>query len=433
MKVIYDISLLGIGHHDPGNRTGIFRVVENLAYELAKSSECDLSFSVALAPSYLPALKFCSDYLAVNPTLAHVPFSYSKFRLALEGQITSLSEKNDQAQALQQLLLKVVKKLFIYAKDSTEFSVDAVSHKSLANADIFHSPCNGFTKKITPSKKLKRFMTVHDLISILHPEFCQGTRNLEFTESVVNSIRPDDWVISVSEATKNDLCNYRKDIDPARVFVAPLAAASDVFYPCTDAQEITSVREKYGIPDAPYILSLCTLEPRKNIDHVIRCFAQLVQEQNLKDLYLVLVGNKGWSYDKIFEELANFNLAKERVIITSFVVDRDLAALYSGALAFAYLSFYEGFGLPPLEAMQCGIPVITSNTSSLPEVVGDAAITLDPLDKDGLCQSLLNLYHDSALRADLSRKSLQQAKQFSWGNCTQDTLAAYRTALSNSD
>jgi glycosyltransferase involved in cell wall biosynthesis len=121
---------------------------------------------------------------------------------------------------------------------------------------------------------------------------------------------------------------------------------------------------------------------------------------------------------------------RDRIVMTGYVAEDDLAPLYSGALAFVYPSLYEGFGLPPLEAMQCGTPVITSNTSSLPEVVGDAGIMVDPLDQDALCDALSRVHGSAALRRELSRRSLARARQFSWERCIDQTLAAYRTALS---
>ena len=210
-----------------------------------------------------------------------------------------------------------------------------------------------------------------------------------------------------------------------------MAADRDRFYVCEDSQKVKSIRSKYRIPDTPYILSLGTLEPRKNIDTLIKGFARLVQEQNLKDLHLVLVGTHGWQYEKIFDEISKSGSVKDRIIFTGYVDDADLAALYSAALVFVYPSFYEGFGLPPLEAMQCGTPVITSNTSSLPEVVGDAGIMLDPKDTDGLCHSIFEIYGQSALRESMSRKSSEQAKKFSWEKCIQETIDVYKTALSS--
>jgi glycosyltransferase involved in cell wall biosynthesis len=263
----------------------------------------------------------------------------------------------------------------------------------------------------------------------MFPQFFEFKED-HLLNKILDSLAPDNWAICISDSTKNDLCNKFPKIDPSRVFVTPLAA-SELFYPCNDFEQISLIRKKYNIPDAPYILSLSTLEPRKNIDHTIRCFAHLSQQEHIKDLSLVLVGTKGWDYNKIFEEISNNNSLQDRIIVTGYVADEDLAALYSGAMAFVYPSFYEGFGLPPLEAMQCGIPVITSNTSSLPEVVGDAGIMVSPTDTDALCQSMLEIYNNPSLRKTMSLRSIERSKQFSWEKCTQETINAYKTALSS--
>ena len=143
----------------------------------------------------------------------------------------------------------------------------------------------------------------------------------------------------------------------------------------------------------------------------------------------MLVGPKGWDYDLIFKATVEAQNISDYVIFTDFVDDEDLSPLYSGAMAFIYLSLYEGFGLPPLEAMQCGAPVITSNTSSLPEVVGDAGKMFDPMDTDGVCQAILDVYSGPELREKMRQRSLERAKLFGWERCTRETIAAYQTAL----
>jgi glycosyltransferase involved in cell wall biosynthesis len=248
--------------------------------------------------------------------------------------------------------------------------------------------------------------------------------------TALRSIGPDDWVIANSESTRADLCG-RIDIDPARVFVTPFAASAELFHPVHDEPRIQAVRRRYGIPDGPYLLALNTLEPRKNMDHAIRAFTRLARQEQVRDLRFVLVGTKGWRYDRIFEAIEGAGALRDRIVLAGYVADEDLAPLYSGALAFVYPSRYEGFGLPPLEAMQCGVPVITSSTSSLPEVVGDAAVLLDPADADGLSQAMLELYRSPSLRADMSRRSLERARRFSWERCTRETLAAYRAAAAS--
>ena len=176
-------------------------------------------------------------------------------------------------------------------------------------------------------------------------------------------------------------------------------------------------------------MSVCTFEPRKNLRHVIRSFVELIRTQPAsRDLTLVLTGGQGWMCEPILAELARAELSSGRIIATGFVPDADLPPLYSGALAFLYLSRYEGFGLPPLEAMQCGAPVIVSNNSSLPEVVGEAGILLSPDDQDGLCQAIMDLHGQPGQRALLAAKSIRQAQRFGWEKNVRQTLDVYHLA-----
>lgn len=434
MRIIYDISRLGECHHQPLSISGLSRVIENLAYGLVASPECEVSFS---AIQSFEALSGALDFLQSQPRLADVPFlstRSAKIRKTLNKRVADINTElqapfsdvvtraKQSGVAVKQLKLhkRVERRFLAYASRA----VETCDTRSLTQADIFHSPFHPLPKRV---RGVQRFLTLYDLIPILYPTFCVP-HQIQFANDVLQSIEPEDWVLSISQATKNDLCD-RFSIDPSRVFVTHLAAAPEMFYQCTDSEEIAAARNTYGIPEAPYILSINTLEPRKNIAHVVRCFAKLVREQDIKDLNLVLVGAKGWLYENILETISAYDSLKKRIIVTGYVADEHLAALYSDALAFVFLSHYEGFGLPALEAMQCGVPVITSNTSSLPEVVGDAGVMLDPEDVDGLCQSVLQLYHSSSLRETMSLRSLRRAKEFSWGKCVQETIAAYKVAL----
>ncbi|MCY7385618.1 MAG: glycosyltransferase family 4 protein [Microcoleus sp. CAN_BIN18] len=434
IKVIYDISVLGQGHLHLLARTGIFRVVESIAEGLTRSQECDLMFSVN---QYFQLLDASLDYLQSNPKLAKVPLLHSSFARIfykklidtynLVGCQTKINEASNLGE--DKLFLNEVKNHLENTLQMMGGYSNTIDSGNLDEVDIFHSPYDEIPASVKTVNKLQVFLTSYDLIPILHPQFILDERVSFLQKKSLASILQNDCITCISYSTKNDLCNYLK-IDESRVFVTHLAAEPSIFYPCRDAAKLASMRSKYGIPDAPYVLSLGTLEPRKNLDGAIRSFAKLIEEQNIKDLYLVLVGTPGWKYDNIMAEVSKKNFLKDRIIFTGYVPESDLAALYSSALAFVYPSFYEGFGLPPLEAMQCGVPVITSNTSSLPEVVGDAGIMVDPNDTDALCHSMLEIYNNSSLRASMSLKSLAQAKLFSWERCTQETIAAYRTALS---
>jgi glycosyltransferase involved in cell wall biosynthesis len=430
MNVLYDISVLGIGHHTHRARTGIFRVIENLACELSKSSECNINFCTTGSPFRLLQVL---DYLECNPQLSKVPLIHSKKHLNSNrnyyDRYLSLTQKTENSTEQKKLFLKVIRKLLGYTNIINNLSYKGIPNECLNDFNVFHSPFEVIPSQIRKKRNIKSFLTVYDLIPILFPHFFSFNEVAKVGKAL-NNLNSDSWIFCISNSTKFDLCNYLPNLDPSKISVAHLAA-SDLFYVCNDFIKMNSIRLKYSIPDAPYILSLSTLEPRKNIAHTIRSFLNLVQQENIPDLHLVLTGAKGWNYDAIFSEINSNPSLKDRIVLTGFVPDEDLAPLYSGALAFVYPSFYEGFGLPPLEAMQCGIPVITSNTSSLPEVVGDAGLMVDPKDSDGLCQGIIDLYKKPSLRESMSQKSLIQAQKFSWENCTKQTVAAYKTAVSS--
>ncbi len=374
IRVLYDISVLGLGSFFPAARTGIYRVVEHVVRGLAKSSDIELMFCATqglteIAPDTIQACKY---YLSVHPEFHHIQF---------------------------------------YESD-------------LPQADIFHSPFHALPREV---KTPIRFLTIYDLIPLLFPQFIpSGVSQLQ--RLTFSLLRPDDRFISISRATREDLCRVT-GVGPERVTVTHLAADPDIFSPCTDSRQLSAVRKKIGIGSAPYILSLCTLEPRKNIDHVIRAFARLVRSGEVGDTRLVLTGTRGWDFNRIFSEIDNNPELHRRIVLAGYVPDEELSALYSGATVFVYMSFYEGFGLPPLEAMQCGVPVITSNTSSLPEVVGDAGIMLDPQDSDGLCRAMYEVIINHELHAEMSKRSLFQASHFTWGRCVEETIAAYKKAV----
>ena len=425
MKVIYDISVLGLTHQKSQAATGISRVIGNLAFTLAKVPECDLVlFAIEHEKSSV-------DYLKITPQLSRLPYAKNRFDTAMINSLNFMDNIIFKPRVMKMPTVRgPLRALRIAARTLdkvTGSSRSSLRQNPFSPVDIFHSTFYPLPEWIQQQDKIKRFQTVYDIIPITNPQwFSSGEDKL--LRDVVANLQPEDYVLAISQATKDDLCNHC-GLDPDHVIVTPLAANRSVFYPSHDAEKLRRVRAKYGVPDAPYVLSLATLEPRKNTEHLIRCFADMVRQQNVKDLHLVLTGSKGWQYDAIFEQLEELDDLKGRVIVTGRVDDDDLAVLYSNALMFAYPSLYEGFGLPPLEAMQCGIPVVTSNVSSLPEVVGDAGLTVAPRDKEALSQSLYDLYNDASLRESLAAKGLARAAQFSWEKCAQDTLDAYQKAL----
>jgi glycosyltransferase involved in cell wall biosynthesis len=428
VKVVYDISILSHGFRSEPARTGIFRVVDRTARGLRDRGDIELELSSAESWENLYwAERFAAGTPGYTPA-SIVPrglASRSLFRAQdyLYG-LGSAERKSFPSRAIR----RAVKRL----SGAITSRTSSLPASSLEGRDIFHSGFHGFPGTTANVKGLRRFLTVYDLIPVLHPQFfADGIAVIirEIFITMLQSIQPTDYVLAISEATKGDLCSLLP-IDPSHVFVVPLAASEDLFFPVSKPERITQVKERYGIPrSGRYLLSVNTLEPRKNMAHALRCFASMVKEQRIEDLFFVLVGTRGWDFQSILAAIADSELAPDRVILAGYVPDEDLAALYSGALAFVYPSFYEGFGLPPLEAMQCGTPVITSNTSSLPEVVGDAGIMVSPTDADALSQAMLDLYSQAGVYRSLSARSLARARQFSWKRYADDVVASYRIAL----
>lgn len=422
MRVVYDISFLGRGSYFPKGKSGIFRAIENLTEELVKVNAITAFSSTLSIDSYFESL----NYLRSNVMLEDVPL----LKPGINKSILDFYKEHHEYMHLRspaKLPRQILNRFLNNRAVNWGLASKLIDIQELMRADIYHSPFYPLPVQLKKLKHLKKVITIYDLIPLLHPHFFKRDVS-DLIRGVISSIDEETWVACISNTSKNDLCNYLPSLNPDRVFVTHLAA-SNLFYQCKDRIAIESVRAKLSIPEGQYVLSLSTLEPRKNITQTIRSFSRMVNEEQIKDLSLVLVGNKGWDFEPIFDEIAANNEIRDRIIVTGYVPDEDLAPLYSGAMMFVYPSFYEGFGLPPLEAMQCGVPVITSNTSSLPEVVGQAGIMVDPNNSEALCQAMHSVYKSTALRQSMSNNSLEQAGKFSWKYCAEKTIDVYKAAV----
>lgn len=434
--VIYDISMLGVAHKHK-KIFGLSRTSQMLLRHLLKRSDlslyasCDLSFEIWCHCREWIETALCAKEDGLRWLAGD---GLNEFRYKSYTATTRWSQKlSDKGMLKDQISLQ--NKLLNFFG----LGFNGIEPSQIREAAIYHSPYHYIPEIIKKAKRVTGILTIHDLIPLLYPNYCGITtesfysfpKSFEFgLNTSLQSVDPETWLICPSQATRDDVTeHFGPEIDPAKVGVIPWAA-SDVFYQCQDPHVFQKLQRKYGLPDGRYILSLCALEPRKNVDHVIRCCKKLFKQENVNDLYLVLAGAPGWESNLIFQEAHADPGLSHRFIFTGYIDDDDLASLYSNALAFVYMSLYEGFGLPPLEAMQCGVPIITSSTSSLPEVVGDAGITVDPRDEDTLCQELLNLYNSPQLRLDLAARSRSRAKLFSWRESAEKTVRFYRRALS---
>ena len=268
-------------------------------------------------------------------------------------------------------------------------------------------------------------VSVHDLSFEHLPETFKRRSRTQLRLTVRRSARRAAHVLTLSEDTKKDLINTY-DVHPDSVTAIPIAAPSH-FGPVNNAKELQRVRHIYGI-DGDYVLSVGSIQPRKNLPRLIRAYAALKRERSGDFPKLVLVGKIAWLYDETLRELENQGL-KDSVILTGYVPEADLPALYSGAACFVYPSFFEGFGLPPLEAMKCGAPVIVGDRTSLPEVVGDAGLKVDPFNVEEISAALSRVLDDSTLRSELGQRSLVQADKFSWRETARRTLMIYERVV----
>ena len=302
--------------------------------------------------------------------------------------------------------------------------------RSLGPFDVLHSLRTPLPAPDRITTRV-RALTIHDLIPIFHPEWCYEGAEAQLREILASADRDRDFFLVNSEATAAEVKEFLA-LSDSRVFVTPFAADSVQFRPESDPEVIATTRLRYGIPDAPYFLSLGTLEPRKNLAHLVRCFFRLIDQQRLEEVNLVLVGPVGWKAEETFSTIGGRSDLSHRIVRTGFVEDQDLPAIYSGALGYVFPSLYEGFGLPILEAMGCGTPVITSSAGSLPEVAGDAAIVIPPTDADALSDAMLTVLHDERRRSELSRKGRERSAAYSWERTAELTVRAYHTMLAAS-
>ncbi|MEA3408069.1 MAG: glycosyltransferase family 1 protein [Chloroflexota bacterium] len=283
--------------------------------------------------------------------------------------------------------------------------------------DVYHSP--DFV--LPPVLAARTVLTVHDLSFMRHPE-CSSEALLDYLmEAVPRSVERADLVVADSESTRRDLMELLQVPDEKILVVYP--GLESHFAPVDNDYLLPRLLQRYGVR-YPYILAVGTLQPRKNFVRLIKAYDILVRYYQIPHK-LVIVGNKGWLYGEIEETIQNLGL-EGRVILTGFVKDQDLPYIYSAAEVFAFPSLYEGFGIPILEAMGCGTPVVTSSVSSMPEVAGDAALLVEPYDVEAMALTLWRLINDVQLQDELRLRGFKQARKFRWRDSAKKLVRAYR-------
>jgi len=405
MNVLFDASWL-VGFKPGSQMHGGLRVTYELAKRLSNSNLVDVDFT--LTTLHL-------KYHAQLQTFFSNEFGIEKNRVIINDSKIFKAYYHLSRKLNTNIARKKILNLYPFLG----------SHQ-ICKFKIYHSPVEAIPDFIKRQKKVTPFLTALDLIALVKPEIAySGFRDQLY--NIYQSINENTIVLAISESTKNDLLSYRKDIKEENVIVTYIAADKDVFYPDLDAEKGALILNKYNLVKGNYFFTLSALARFKNTKHTIECFLQYITESKNSEVKLLLVGkSRELNYDAdIFQKYKNHS----QIVFIDYLPEAELSVIYSNAIAFLYMSLYEGFGLPILEAMQCGTPVICSNTSSMPEVIGDAGICIDPTDKDLLCTSISSMYSNEAARNKFSLLGLERAKLFSWDKYANDVINAYNRVI----
>lgn len=285
-------------------------------------------------------------------------------------------------------------------------------------ATLFHA-----TDFVLPPTCTRTILTVHDLSFVRVPEAASPRLKAYLDAVVPRSARRATHILADSQATKDDLIAFY-NLPPEKITVL-LSGVDPRFRPV----EPGNVRQKYNIPARPYVFTVGTVQPRKNYVRLIQALAAL--RHSGYDVGLVIAGGRGWLDNPIYETIRQTSMS-DYVQLIGFADDADLPALYSDALCVGFPSLYEGFGFPVLEGMACGVPVVTSRVSSLPEVAGEAALLVDPYDTEAITEALRRVIDDETLRATLIERGYAQAKRFTWDDAAAHLLQIYQHVIMSS-
>lgn len=405
IRVAFELTPLGSARYYPRNRTGIFRVCAEMLTALSKREDIDLLLTSAMCRG--EAQEEVDD-LGL-PTRVHrsaldrAVYPLAK-RLLIPSWVTpgvALSERR------RKLFRTLIQSLEYFGGHPREIQT---------RASVCHSPYYPPSRVgWTTERRATRILTVHDVLPLTHPQFFPRS-DQGLIREVLSDVQSGAIAHCVSEFTRTELLKQVPEAEP-RTFVAPLAARRDFFFPRNSAA-VSALCARLSI-ERPYILCLGTLDPRKNIKLALEAFDRLPRDSRIQ---LVIAGAAARNAPSFEELSAPYPNARANCVLTGFVSDHDLPALYSGATMALFPSLAEGFGLPALEAMSCGAPLVASNTTSLPEVIGPAGLVLDPQDSLLWTEAISRLLDSPEERARLSAAGIERSRTYSWSR-TADALA----------
>ena len=404
MKILFDATELSYFLEESGHRAGVFFVALNLFRELKKKKDVELVF-------------FCNfkRYFYLKEVIEKVE-EFQGIKLLKENSLVNLAfAKLNYLSKSKWINTKLKYGILSLARyyENIFYKQNKKNLKQLDEFAIYFSPFQAPSEEILNSKSLKRFRMIHDIIPILETGKIPTNRRL-WSYRIYNTINKDDFYVTNSECTRKDVLKYF-DIKEENIKTTLLGADTTFTPPLNPLPHGAEKPTKY-------IFSLCTLGKRKNLIFAIKNFFKFINKNKIDDLKLVLAGGVWEKFKKeLTDTIGDFDQSKIEVL--GYVKDEDLPNLYSNALMFIYPSLYEGFGLPVLEAMKCGCPVITSNVSSLPEVIGQAGIQINPENDEELIKAYEKMYYDSFFRELCIERGLIRAKNFSWEKCASELLS----------
>jgi glycosyltransferase involved in cell wall biosynthesis len=428
MKILFDATILAEGLHKTSNRSGIFWASYGIFGALAARE--DVEMGIYASPSAVDSVNRFMDECFSGRGYRVVNRKRSCFLGPLRELIEDLREIPANKRGWRKIVLQGMGMAVKIARVLWDKYMLRRSEARIADGfDLFFSPVYLAPRAIRKYSGIPRVTLLYDTIPMLYPQFSPFTMlGFSWNFDLIKGLSETDYCFAISECTKRDFMRFNPRLKDDHISVLPLAA-DEKFYHETDASKRMAVRKKYGIPlDKRYVLSLCTIEPRKNLGFALEAFGKFVENSHADDVVFVLAGGQWGRFEgKWSATLAKLSHLKDKIVHAGYIDDEDLAALYSDALMFIYPSLYEGFGLPPLEAMQCGCPVITSNVSSLPEVVGDAAVAIAPDDLDAAAAAMSKIYSDESFRSQLADGGMERAREFSWAKTAEKIVRGFDT------
>ena len=393
------------------SRSGIFWVAYNLLCQFSQSSLYQITLLVPADRTVFKEKNELINFLSFFPSITIYETSKYESNINLHK-----NQINDTKNILKIFIryLKILKNILNLAMSKIKNSFNDFN-----SFNIFFSPIYSIPDAIRNISSIKSFHILYDCIPII--ESLSSMSKIYLTvwfSQVIQNLNKNTYYFCISESTRRDFLRlFPNQLDESMMLLTPLATSQN-FSPEYDKIKLQKVLKKYGVDVKEtdlFIFSLCSIEPRKNLSFTIKCFIKFIEKHQIDNFYFFLGGASIPNYIRnLLNEISNFAKYQDKIIMLGYIDDEDVNILYSNSSFFVYLSQYEGFGMPPLEAMQAGTPVICSDNSSLPEVVGDAAITI-PYNDETLCiKAFEDLYFNESLRKYYIEKGLERAKLFTW-------------------